>query len=533
MSLHNRLLLLIAIFNLYGLIGYANGWQNRILPINLFAIYGGICPEPDQYVQVIRDDFDQGSLDHWLWDPTLNGTHHGEKGSITDEYNTENSFQFLPANNGTLRIQVTDDPIYAMAIPWELPNYPLEYNRTNLRIWPYQSGAMTSRWKFDKGRYVLRCQIPSGKNMWPAFWLSGDCADEIDIFEFFRSQNDQIHDRKISLSVHTELNCGNGPQNIDTENYTLGQSMATGMHTYSVDWDDFVIVFSVDGQVRRTLYHYYRRRWAGLGYAYRGVRNCQEIASNETYFYDPQFTDAMEWVIINAAVRNGAASNEFPRNFDLDYFALYEEIDCQETKVLHNSGDISGASFSSSYGDRTITAGQITVDPTSSFSLYGPPPFTDWNPGDLLILTASSEIRILPGFEVQWDANLIGQIRPCAVNKAPVEFEAISILPEPETLLLIGDSLVRIDDSMVEMDQNLLSFSLFPNPAFDKITISGVSIGDRIMIEDMMGRKVGDVIATSDFEFAIPIAYLQSGAYIITVLRSGKVIDRMKMICNH
>ena len=86
---------------------------------------------------------------------------------------------------------------------------------------------------------------------------------------------------------------------------------------------------------------------------------------------------------------------------------------------------------------------------------------------------------------------------------------------------------------MVEMDQNLLSFSLFPNPAFDKITISGVSIGDRIMIEDMMGRKVGDVIATSDFEFAIPIAYLQSGAYIITVLRSGNVIDRMKMICNH
>lgn len=507
-----------------------NAFKDRVLPINLFGMYGGNCTdETDQYVPVFQDEFDQGQLDQWFWNPTLLNFHHAENGSETDEYNTVSNLDF-PSGIGTvLRIRQTYNPIFAKGIDWEPDNMSFdnlagEPPRQNLRLWPYRSGAITSNWKFSHGRYILNAKIPSGIKMWPAFWLSGDCADEIDVFEFMQVNNTNIHDRKASFSVHTKLNCAAQFQNFDT--YTPNgnlTNMTLAFHTYSVDWDDFVIVFKVDNQVRRTFYHYYSVSGQNQNH-YTALTNCSEVNATSNYVYDPQFVDAMMWIIVNGAVRNNATLSDLPRNFDIDYFRLFERIDCQETQTIHSFQDVSGMNFYTSYGDRSVTAGTITVDPTSTISVLGPPALTYWDPGDLLVLTAAHEIRILPGFEVLTGGNLIGQITPCSNNKTLDPLESITVL-EPPVTIVFEDSLIEENPIDSIQSQEVAKISVFPNPTTTAkgLQILGTDADDILEIHGLFGDlKKRETLSGSPSK--IDLIDLAQGYYLIRVWRGNAVL---------
>jgi hypothetical protein len=48
----------------------------------------------------------------------------------------------------------------------------------------YGIGLISSKQKFSYGYYEIRCKIPQIAELWAAFWLFGDCDQELDIFEF-------------------------------------------------------------------------------------------------------------------------------------------------------------------------------------------------------------------------------------------------------------------------------------------------------------------------------------------------------------
>jgi hypothetical protein len=48
----------------------------------------------------------------------------------------------------------------------------------------YGIGVISSKQSFNYGFYEIRCKIPRIAELWPAFWIFGDCSQEIDIFEF-------------------------------------------------------------------------------------------------------------------------------------------------------------------------------------------------------------------------------------------------------------------------------------------------------------------------------------------------------------
>lgn len=50
------------------------------------------------------------------------------------------------------------------------------------KYYDYTSGQIFSKTKFHYGIFEMKCKIP--KDTWPAFWLFGECCEEIDIFEF-------------------------------------------------------------------------------------------------------------------------------------------------------------------------------------------------------------------------------------------------------------------------------------------------------------------------------------------------------------
>jgi beta-glucanase (GH16 family) len=504
-------------------------WRQRLQPVNLPAHYPS-CPEHDQYVTVVADDFDKGYLDQWFWDANILGFNHTPNSIHTKEWCSISSLSF-PPNTGLMRIHATADPIDTTGIGWMPPGELLLDNLPNRRVWPYQSGALTSKWALEKGRYILRAQMTPGKDTWPAFWLFGDCADEIDIIEFMQQDKDERHDRWISHSVHTELVCGDGI-NPDTKGYNLKQDMTTALHTYGVEWDDFRIRFFTDGVVRRTFYHYYRRRsFAGI-VSYKGVNNCDEIDPSETYREDPQFSNAMLKVIINLAIRNVAVATDYPKQMDVEYFKHSDLMDCDETKTLRTQADIAGANFYASYGDRSVTAGEVIIDPQSTMSINGPLPTASWNPGDLLIVTAAEEIRILPGFEVQRKGNFVGQIKPCTqANKMPDENNRF--LPETEApeWSYWGDSLIAFPQGLFPTNDGAANtIRLFPNPATVQVQLLGTEFGDEILVHDLLGRSLGLQPMAKDRTSSIAIDGLAPGIYLVEIRREGLPIGKLRFV---
>jgi hypothetical protein len=525
----NLQLKLLMVCLLLGLQVQAGGWRDRIRAVDLAARYSGPCPSPDQYVAVFRDEFNQDSLDKWFWVPDLLGFQHVPGAVHTDEFVTPDRLKFRADNNGTLRIETTADPILGRGLSWAPDTMTFSDGASNMRMWPFQSGAITSKWPFSQGRYVLRCQVPPGKDMWPAFWLFGACGDEIDIFEFQNTDTDYRHDRRISCSVHSEPNCS-PPAEVDTESYNWGENLTTGLHSYSLTWDEFQIVFHVDGQMRRRFFHYYRRVTVipGVAYSYQGVENCEAIVSGRTYYEDPQFTNALEKITINSAVRKNHNPEQFPKFMDLDYFVLLEPMDCQETKVIHTEAEMEGYDYHSGYGDRTVTAGTIIVQPTTTIAVTGPPPAEFWWPGDLLVLTAADEIRLMPGFEATYDGNFVAQIRPCTSNKTTDELEALPAIEEPELHYVVNGE--EVGAEALAKFQVMGEFSLFPNPSQAGVTVVGVAAGDRLVVRDVLGKVVATQECLTDGRTELQLREIPSGIYFVSVVRGGMQVAVLRMV---
>ncbi|WP_433983719.1 glycoside hydrolase family 16 protein [Tunturiibacter empetritectus] len=113
----------------------------------------------------------------------------------------------------------------------------------------YTSARLNTKGLFSQayGRFEARIQLPTGKGIWPAFWLLGDDIDtnpwpksgEIDIIE-------NIGD------PHTIYSTLHGPGYSGTQPISSkfplppGESVTTGYHLYSVEWAPNDIKFFFD-----------------------------------------------------------------------------------------------------------------------------------------------------------------------------------------------------------------------------------------------------------------------------------------------
>jgi beta-glucanase (GH16 family) len=106
--------------------------------------------------------------------------------------------------------------------------------------------AITPRFAFQYGYVEMRAMVPAGQGFWSAFWLLR--ADrvlpwEIDIFEVLGDQP-QI----ANLTVHYPQPDGSTGQNGDA---VVGANLASGYHTYAIEWTADTIVWLIDGVERK------------------------------------------------------------------------------------------------------------------------------------------------------------------------------------------------------------------------------------------------------------------------------------------
>ncbi|WP_373071726.1 family 16 glycosylhydrolase [Zeaxanthinibacter enoshimensis] len=169
----------------------------------------------------------------------------------------------------------------------------------------YTSTRITTKDKFEfkYGRVEARAKIPTGKGVWPAFWMLGANIDEvgwplsgeIDILEYVGKEPGIIF-----TSLHTQDSHGN---TINTRKTKI-DGIEEGFHVYAADWSPEKIEFFVDGK---------------SVYTFSPGERSQEVWPFDQPFY----------LLLNVAVGGNFGGPEiddsiFPQQFVVDYIRVYK-----------------------------------------------------------------------------------------------------------------------------------------------------------------------------------------------------------------
>jgi beta-glucanase (GH16 family) len=128
----------------------------------------------------------------------------------------------------------------------------------------YTSARLNSKFAFTYGRIEVRAKLPTGIGTWPAIWMLNKNIDEpgaywqeqgfgttywpvcgeVDILEHWGKRQNYIQS-----AVHTASSAGHDVVNLGGK--TL-ENVSNEFYTYSLEWSEDKMIFSVDGMVHYT-----------------------------------------------------------------------------------------------------------------------------------------------------------------------------------------------------------------------------------------------------------------------------------------
>ena len=171
----------------------------------------------------------------------------------------------------------------------------------------YTSARLKTDGRFSQryGRFEARIQVPTGKGVWPAFWMLGDdfrtagwpACGEIDVMEIIGSEPAIIRG-----SVHGPGYSGTNPL---TKAYALPKGEFTSdFHIFALAWESQELRFYVDGKLYAT-------------------KTPGDLPPGRRWVFDHPF-----FIILNLAVGgdlpgNPDESTVFPRRMMVDYVRVY------------------------------------------------------------------------------------------------------------------------------------------------------------------------------------------------------------------
>ncbi len=238
------------------------------------------CPE-----LIWSDEFEGNSLDTTKWNYQLgDGCDINLCGWGNNElqyYQRENAV----VNDGTLKIIARQESV----------------NNRN-----YTSARLTTKGKgdFANGRFEARIKLPTGKGLWPAFWMlstnepygSWPQSGEIDIMELIGSE---------PQTCHGTIHFGQLPNNrSSTANYGLTEgTFHDEFHTFAIEWDRTVIRWFVDDYLYST--------------------KISTVTGGSRWPFDHDFH-----MLLNVAVGGNwpgspNANTVFPQTMEVDYVRVY------------------------------------------------------------------------------------------------------------------------------------------------------------------------------------------------------------------
>lgn len=175
------------------------------------------------------DDFDGSKLDYDKWTPK------DPWGVVRNDELQGYVVKAFRSEDGILKIRCEDEPSYYDGAKRE-----------------YRSGMMTTSSKFAQryGRFEIRCRVPKGKGLWPAFWLLPEPPSwppEIDVLEILCQEPTRVY-----MSHHWVDPADPGGDSKAVTGEFEGPDFSEDFHTFAVEWERDELRWYVDGTLRHS-----------------------------------------------------------------------------------------------------------------------------------------------------------------------------------------------------------------------------------------------------------------------------------------
>jgi hypothetical protein len=231
--------LLIVLVMAFQLVGSAQ-WKRAARVGPLVADAGGQC-DTSAWRLVFSDEFQGDSLDTEKWRTWFPYSDDGsDRCAGCRTMGTSNTIfrdELVRVQDGMLRLGVR-----ARTGEW--------YGQKK----GYEGAMVHTKYdRFTHGRFEVRCRIPRGAGLWPAFWGFGG-ETEIDVFEFCGEQPG-LFKAALHRWAATKYSA-NGRKRM--------RDLSRGFHTYAVEWEADGITWSIDGRAVHHRGRYVDRRGRSL-----------------------------------------------------------------------------------------------------------------------------------------------------------------------------------------------------------------------------------------------------------------------------
>lgn len=229
--------------------------------------------DPDAWELTFSDEFDGDRLDYEKWTP------RDPWGEVRNDELQAYILKAISVSDGLLRIRCEKEPAFYDGAKRD-----------------YRSGMMSTTGKFAQayGRFEIRCQVPRGRGLWPAFWLLPEppaWPPEIDVLEILGQEPDKIY-----FSHHWPNPADPQGDSLSQTGEFQGVDFSKAFHTVAVEWEPEELRWYVDGVLRH--------------------RSRESVPSG------PMF------MLVNLAVGGWAqwptAETRFPADFVVDYVRVWK-----------------------------------------------------------------------------------------------------------------------------------------------------------------------------------------------------------------
>jgi beta-glucanase (GH16 family) len=419
-----------------------------------------------RWALVFNDEFNENQLDETKWRTDYPWGRNYDPTTYM-EYMTNG--QNIDFQDGGLKLIAKNDGIWEKGIGYYSDEYIIQDGEPNLRWWPYTSGMIFSKRKFKYGLFEIKCTLPLGKGLWPAFWLyEGNPHEEFDVFEYKGEYPNMFH-----INVHCPTGCNNqGRWAVTTGDLTTEASVFMGewgpqFSFWYYNYIDFAIWLGEFNQPMNII-------------ANHGINAWEDDGNHPSFKGKPDNT------------------TPFPATFSIDYIRVWNRLDCNSNIVM--------STYSQGINDESVITGNTIVI-------------------DNLILNQDQYLTIVAteSIIINNESNINGFFETKIVDCPGPQKSLNSNYIDNTMYSNYVDSVIYDSSNVTQFVNDIIEtpflyVKIFPNPTDNVIEFhfdGNTKLSPIIEIIDLSGRIVKTYITEGETKGSINVSDLPKGKYIL------------------
>jgi beta-glucanase (GH16 family) len=386
----------------------------------------------------------------------------------------------------------------------------------------FTDAYISSLMNWGYGIFEIRCKMADNPiNLNHAFWLMGDCKNEIDVFETFDDINDGGFWANNPKKDHVNMcfkttawssdgHCGDDGFRRCERAYRTKLPVSQTLnqwHTYTLFWDQYSLQLEVDGIPSNELITSMFKL-----YPYPSAKLCTDLISSQDYrkfISYPYAEDYRMNLILQLAVREKKAPPVLPTSLGSDRIMMVDYVKVWQNEVCGQIKNLCGT-----FDDKTMPSveygNKVNISPGNcGWTLLG-----GYGGKSLFSAVGEDEVILLPGFNAEATSVFSAYIQPC-VYSARVKAPIIDSIMLPEVL----------------ENENIINVSPNPNNGIFNITFSESVYGSLKIYNSLGGIVYQEYLKETVNQKTVNLSDNKSGFYYI-VLQTIEKTYSSKFIIN-